>query len=170
MIDPPPVRTISGMACLHMSIWLRRLTAIVRSHTSTVRSVTWVSREQEVGVGQRRVVVQDVQAPEAVDRRRHGRRHRRLVGEVDLERDGGAARCLDRLGRLLRPGDVEIEYRHRRAVGGEGSGRRASDASAPPVTMATFPSRRPMLRPSRGGVPAPAPLASPEPRVVSSAA
>ena len=43
-IEPPPLRTISGMACLQVSIWLRRFTAMVRSHTSSDRSVTAVSR------------------------------------------------------------------------------------------------------------------------------
>jgi hypothetical protein len=47
MMEPPPLRTISGMACLHMSIWLRRLTAMVLSQTSTDSSVTLVSRDKK---------------------------------------------------------------------------------------------------------------------------
>ena len=46
-MDPPPVRTIAGMACLQVSIWLRRLTAMVRSKTSIDSSVTRVSRERK---------------------------------------------------------------------------------------------------------------------------
>src|ERR1700677_5125236 len=44
MMEPPPLRTISGTACLQVSIWLRRLTSMVRSQTSSARSVTAVSR------------------------------------------------------------------------------------------------------------------------------
>ena len=47
MIDPPVPPSISGMACLQVSIWLVRLTASVRSHTSTSRSVTMVSRARK---------------------------------------------------------------------------------------------------------------------------
>ncbi|MGA2932662.1 MAG: hypothetical protein ABSE98_11320, partial [Acidimicrobiales bacterium] len=44
MMEPPPLRIISGTACLQASIWLRRFTAMVRSQTSSARSVTAVSR------------------------------------------------------------------------------------------------------------------------------
>src|ERR1700726_2500486 len=46
MIEPPPFRTICGMTCLHVSIWLRRLTAMVLSQTSSGSSVTGVSRDR----------------------------------------------------------------------------------------------------------------------------
>ena len=47
MMEPPPPLTISGMACLHVSIWLLRFTAIVRSQTSRDSSVTGVSRDRK---------------------------------------------------------------------------------------------------------------------------
>ena len=44
MMEPPPPRTISGTACLQVSIWLWRFTSSVRCQTSSDRSVTAVSR------------------------------------------------------------------------------------------------------------------------------
>src|SRR6476620_2024769 len=41
---PPPRASRWGIACLHVSIWLRRLTDIIWSHTSMAISATAVSR------------------------------------------------------------------------------------------------------------------------------
>ena len=130
MMEPPPPRTISGTACLHMSIWLRRFTSIVRSQTSSERSVTAVSRVEEVRIGQRGVVVEHVETAEA----RHGRRDRGdhivLLGQVGPKGQRTAPRALD-VGRHPLGGRlVDVDDEDRGALPRQRARRGSADATA----------------------------------------
>ncbi len=74
-----------------------------------------------------RVVAEDVEPAEPLDRLVDGRAHRRLVGDVGLKDDGLAARRSDRLGRRRRAGPVQVDAGHRRSFGRRGEGDRPSD-------------------------------------------
>ena len=153
MMEPPPLRTISGMACLQVSIWLVRLTAIVRSHTSRSRSVTGVSRFRKSESVRAALLCSTSSRPKWSTTVR-------TAPTTPASSDRSASTASDR------PPDALISAATRSAPAPSMS-RTATEAPsrararavappmppAPPVTMATLPSTRPCCSSLTSGSP-----------------
>ena len=99
MMEPPPARTISGMANLQPARYPRRLTASVWSQIAKSMSTGLVSWAMHVRRHDGGVVVKSVQAAEVADRRRHECLDGGDVAGVELHSDRGVVELLgQRLG------------------------------------------------------------------------
>ena len=132
MMEPPPWRTISGMACLQVSIWLRQIDRQCPFPDVEGQVGHRGVPGQEVRVGQRRVVVEHVEPSEVVGHRPDGANDRRFIGQVGDHGECLAARRPDRLGDPVGPGRIDIQDGHRSPLTGEGVGRGSTDASGAP--------------------------------------
>ena len=144
-MEPPPLRIMRGTACLHMSIWLRRLTCHrPLPHLDGEVRHRGVGAE-EVRIGQRRVVVHDVETAKARLGLGHGRRP---PGPRPRGRPGTMPRhrhCPQ--SPRPRP-DAAVSLMSTTSTAAPSRAKACAVAPPmpppPPVTMATLPARRSM--------------------------
>ena len=118
-IDPPPCSRMTGIACLHPSIDA----AQVHRHDPLPRVELHVGdglvlRELR-RLGERGVVVEEVEPPELADGHRDHRRDLLLVADVGVDRDRAPALVADRRGDALGFGAADVVDDDRRAFRGE---------------------------------------------------